>query len=160
MEGEEGLSLASVVRRLRREHGGLSQEELGALIGLSKGMIAHYERGSRSMSLETVDLIIETLNLNATERMELRQAREIATVALSEGTRRQRVEDSTEIITALAQTVQRMDGRLQLLTEEVSGLREELARRKPRSTRTSLSAVPEPAPRAPRGGHRGDPQPR
>lgn len=54
------------LRRIREEHG-LSQEELSYECDLDRTYIGKIERGERTPSLETIDLICEVLGRDCTE---------------------------------------------------------------------------------------------
>lgn len=54
---------ADVLKRLRTQRG-LSQEELGRKIGVGKSTISMYENGSREPSLETLEAIADTFNVD------------------------------------------------------------------------------------------------
>ena len=52
-----------VLRRLRKE-ADLSQEELGAKLGLAKSTISMYENGTREPSLEILEAIADIFNVD------------------------------------------------------------------------------------------------
>ena len=52
-----------VLRRLRKE-ADLSQEELGAKLGLAKSTISMYENGTREPSLEVLEAIADIFNVD------------------------------------------------------------------------------------------------
>ena len=51
---------------------GITQERLGELVGLSKRMIAHYEVGSKAMTVEYLQKIAETLGVTVSYLLEER----------------------------------------------------------------------------------------
>jgi len=52
--------------RARRAKG-LTQEQLGELVGLSKRMVAHYEVGSKAMTVEMLQRIANTLGFTVAQ---------------------------------------------------------------------------------------------
>lgn len=48
------------LKRMREEKG-LSQSQLAKLVGMSQGMIAQVERGTRTLTLPTAKAIVDTL---------------------------------------------------------------------------------------------------
>lgn len=54
---------ADVLKKLRITHG-LSQEELGKKLGLGKSTISMYETGQREPSLEILEAIADTFNVD------------------------------------------------------------------------------------------------
>ena len=54
---------SDVLRRLRK-NAGLSQEELGAKLGLAKSTISMYENGTREPSLEILEAIADIFNVD------------------------------------------------------------------------------------------------
>lgn len=62
----------------------LTQEELAEMIGVSGGMIAHVEKGRRSLGRDATERAASAMKLTATERAELYVAREVASANLSE----------------------------------------------------------------------------
>lgn len=51
--------------RRRREHIGLTQEQLGEACGLSSSFIGHIERGSRKLSVESLYKLASVLDVSA-----------------------------------------------------------------------------------------------
>ena len=64
------------VIKARREKAGLSQKELGELIGMSQQQLSQYESGTRRPKLETVSKMAKALNMSDDE---LRNILEITT---------------------------------------------------------------------------------
>jgi transcriptional regulator with XRE-family HTH domain len=63
----KNLDYIAIGNRIRstRKNIGLSQEELAEECGLSVSFMGHIERGSRKMSLETLVVLCEALNVSA-----------------------------------------------------------------------------------------------
>jgi len=62
------------VRNMR----GLTQEELGTQVGLSQRMIAHYEVGSKAITVTSLLKIAKALNVNVSELLAERTPKEPA----------------------------------------------------------------------------------
>lgn len=60
------MTFGETLRKLREDRG-LSQAELAGKVGLSQGAIAHYERGSRALDVETVLALTQALGVSVEE---------------------------------------------------------------------------------------------
>ena len=69
---------ADVLKRLRTQRG-LSQEELGKRIGVGKSTISMYENGSREPSLETLEAIADTFNVDMNTLTDSKTSSELST---------------------------------------------------------------------------------
>jgi transcriptional regulator with XRE-family HTH domain len=63
------INLGSVMRR-RREHIGLSQDELGHLCGLHRTYIGSVERGERNLTMESLAAISDALQMKPHDLLE------------------------------------------------------------------------------------------
>lgn len=61
-------TLGETVRALREQRG-LTQEELGRLVGVGQGMIGHIETGRRQPALHTAMLLARALHVSIDELM-------------------------------------------------------------------------------------------
>ncbi len=59
---DKGLPIANQIRRLRFEHGEMTQADLGAKIGMTRQTIAAIEAGKYSPSLEAAFRIARVFN--------------------------------------------------------------------------------------------------
>ena len=62
-------NILGTVIKARREKAGLSQKELGELIGMSQQQLSQYESGTRRPKLETVSKMAKALNMSDDEFM-------------------------------------------------------------------------------------------
>lgn len=75
------VSMVNSARRalaIAREHSGLSQEELGKKLGVSKSVISRYETGNRMLKMPVVDQLLEALHLSPREYCRLIDIVELA----------------------------------------------------------------------------------
>jgi transcriptional regulator with XRE-family HTH domain len=64
-------TLAENIRRLRRERS-LSQEELADSCGLHRTYVGSVERGERNVTLSSLELLAEALNVSVVDLLTLR----------------------------------------------------------------------------------------
>lgn len=92
-------------KMIRAHRGQLSQKEFAKLVGLSDGMVGHLESGTRSMSVESVERVSEALNLDPSQRAELRAARDRQSVTRPGDDERRRVAELERRLNALGAAV-------------------------------------------------------
>lgn len=66
MDSSEWIDIGKRIKELRKSHG-LSQKELGKLIGVSGSMIGQYETGQRRPKIETIMRITSALGIEWTD---------------------------------------------------------------------------------------------
>lgn len=66
-------ALGETVRTLREQRG-LTQEELGRMVGVGQGMIGHIETGRRQPALHTAMLLARALHVSIGELMMTEEA--------------------------------------------------------------------------------------
>lgn len=69
---------SNVLRSLRK-NAGMSQEELGNKLGLAKSTISMYESGTREPSLEILEAIADTFNVDMNTLTDSKKSAEVST---------------------------------------------------------------------------------
>lgn len=69
----------SNVLRSLRTNAGMSQEELGNKLGLAKSTISMYESGTREPSLEILEAIADTFNVDMNTLTDSKKSAEVST---------------------------------------------------------------------------------
>jgi len=107
--------------RARRARG-LTQEELGKRIGVSKRMIAHYEAGSKAMTVPALQRIAEALGVKVATLVANGQTTTIEETRLMKPALKKRVEALEQLPAADQQAIFRMiDNARSKLSKSASG---------------------------------------
>lgn len=130
-----GDDLKTAMRRLRAASG-LTQAKFAARTGLSESLVGHVEAGTRSLSVENVEMVTAALHLSDEMADALRRARDVTTSAL----RRRPPADEDEVLRRLSKieaALTELRGLLELLvgTDDVPATPPTAVRTGPSSTR-------------------------